>query len=57
MFFFKDYQEKAVCLCLFLGHQFLLKNLKGKNYQEIAHEVIRPFVQNDIYDDDFAFNS
>ena len=29
-----------------------IKNLRGKNYQEIAYEVISPFVQNDISEDD-----
>ena len=29
-----------------------IKNLRGKNYQEIAHEVISPFIQDDISDDD-----
>ena len=28
-----------------------MENLKGKNYQEIAHEIIRPFVTNDISDE------
>ena len=34
-----------------------IENLRGKNYQEIAHAVISPFVQEDISDDVFAFNS
>ena len=29
-----------------------IKNLRGKNYQEIAHDVISPFIQDDISDDD-----
>ena len=29
-----------------------IKNLRGKNYQEIAHDVISPFVQDDISNDD-----
>ena len=29
-----------------------IKNLRGKNYQEIAYEVISPFIQDDISDDD-----
>jgi len=29
-----------------------IKDLRGKNYQEIAHDVISPFVQDDISDDD-----
>ena len=29
-----------------------IKNLRGKNYQGIAYEVISPFVQNDISEDD-----
>ena len=28
-----------------------IKDLRGKNYQEIAHDVISPFVQDDISDD------
>ena len=28
-----------------------IENLRGKNYQEIAHAVISPFVQEDISDD------
>ena len=28
-----------------------IKNLRGKNYQEIAHDVISPFVKDDISDD------
>ena len=29
-----------------------IKNLRGKNYQEIAHDVISPFIQDDISEDD-----
>ena len=29
-----------------------IKNLRGKNYQEIAHAVISPFIKDDITDDD-----
>ena len=29
-----------------------IKNLRGKNYQEIAYDVINPFIQDDISDDD-----
>ena len=29
-----------------------IKNLRGKNYQEIAYDVISPFIQDDISDDD-----
>ena len=29
-----------------------IENLKGNNYQEVAHAVIRSFVQDDISDDD-----
>ena len=29
-----------------------IKDLQGKNYQEIAHDIISPFVQDDISDDD-----
>ena len=29
-----------------------IKDLRGKNYQEIAHDVISPFVKDDIPDDD-----
>ena len=31
-----------------------IKNLKGKNYQEIAHDIISPFIQEDISDDDLS---
>ena len=29
-----------------------IQNLRGKNYQEIAYDVISPFIQDDISDDD-----
>ena len=29
-----------------------IENLRGKNYQEIAHAVISPFVQEDISNED-----
>ena len=29
-----------------------IKNLRGKNYQEIAYEVISPFIQDDVSEDD-----
>ena len=31
-----------------------IENLRGKNYQEIAHAVISPFVQEDISDEDLV---
>ena len=31
-----------------------IKDLKGKNYQEIAHDIISPFIQEDISDDDLS---
>ncbi len=31
-----------------------VKNLRGKNYQEIAQDVIRPFVKDNISDDDLG---
>ena len=31
-----------------------IKNLKGKNYQEIAHDVISPFVKDNISNDDLG---
>ncbi len=29
-----------------------IKNLRGKNYQEIAYEVISPFIQDDVSEND-----